>query len=47
MVKSVKEYAKRRWYIDMSNKILTMAGNTTLPIEKISGQSGIYAGNGE
>ena len=34
--KIVKEYAKRRWYIDMSNKILTMAGNTTLPIEKIS-----------
>lgn len=34
--KIVKEYAKRRWYIDMSNKILAMAGNTTLPIEKIS-----------
>ena len=34
--KIVKEYAKRRWYIDMSNEILAMAGNTTLPIEKIS-----------
>lgn len=36
--KIVKEYAKRRWYIDMSNEILAMAGNTTLPIEKISDQ---------
>lgn len=34
--KIVKEYAKRRWYIKMSNEILTMASNSTLSIDKVS-----------